>query len=176
MTQNAHLWAVGYDEMDRAEEVRAEIARLAEKHCLILLDSAVGVRFPDGSITLDGEPFVVTANIRGRTLVSFLTGLVLGAPPLTGAAAGALLRGAGAATSAEAGIGEDFVSEVEGLMKPGTSTLFVLDREGDMEAISQGIRGLGGTLLRTNVDLERARLIQSTLAATSPVLKTWDTQ
>ena len=50
-------------------------------------------------------------------------------------------------------------------MKPGTSTLFILDQEGDMDAILQGIKGLGGTVLKTNVDLERAKLIQSTLAA-----------
>ena len=87
----------------------------------------------------------------------------MGAPPLTGAAVGALLRGTGGTASEDAGIDEDFVSEVEGLMRPGTSALFVLDREGDMAAILQGIRGLGGTVLKTNVDLERAKFIQSTL-------------
>ena len=50
-------------------------------------------------------------------------------------------------------------------MRPGTSALFVLDSEGDMDAILHAIRGLGGTVLKTNVDMERARLIQSTLAA-----------
>jgi uncharacterized membrane protein len=43
--------------------------------------------------------------------------------------------------------------------------LFVLDQEGDMPAILQGIRGLGGTVLKANVDLQRAQMIQSTLAA-----------
>jgi len=43
----------------------------------------------------------------------------------------------------------------------------VLDCEGDMEVILHGIRGLGGTVLKTNVDVERARLIQSTLSAPS---------
>jgi len=62
---------------------------------------------------------------------------------------------------------EDFVRQVEGLMKPGTSALFVLDDEGDMEVILHKIRGLGGTGLKTNVDLERAKLIQSTLATGS---------
>ena len=52
-------------------------------------------------------------------------------------------------------------------MKPGTSAIFVLDDEGDMDVILHRIRGLGGTVLKTNVDLERARLIQSTLAAPS---------
>jgi uncharacterized membrane protein len=57
--------------------------------------------------------------------------------------------------------------EVGGLIKPGTSVLFVLDEVGNMDAILRGIRGLGGTVLKTNVDLERARLIQSTLAASA---------
>ena len=52
-------------------------------------------------------------------------------------------------------------------MKPGTSALFVLDDEGDMDVILHAIQGLGGTVLRTNVDLQRAQLIQSTLAAAS---------
>jgi hypothetical protein len=34
-----------------------------------------------------------------------------------------------------------------------------------MDVIVAALRGLGGTLLQTNVDVERARLIQSTLSA-----------
>jgi uncharacterized membrane protein len=52
-------------------------------------------------------------------------------------------------------------------MKPGTSAVFVLDAGGDLGVILHAIRGLGGTVLKTNVDVERARLIQSTLAADS---------
>jgi uncharacterized membrane protein len=50
------------------------------------------------------------------------------------------------------------------MMRPGTSAVFVLDEEGNMDVILRTIRGLGGTVLKTNVDLERAKLIQSTLA------------
>jgi uncharacterized membrane protein len=167
----SHLWAVGYDDMTGADQLRDSIARLGERHCLVLLDTAVAVRYPDGSFTLDGEPFVAVVNKHGRTLASLLAGLALGAPPLTAAAAGVLCRAAGGVSPSAVGIGEDFVSEVAGLVKPGTSALFVLDREGDMEAILQGIRGLGGTVLKTNVDLERARLIQSTLAAAPPPIR-----
>jgi uncharacterized membrane protein len=52
-------------------------------------------------------------------------------------------------------------------MKPGTSAIFVLDDGGEMDVILHAIRGLGGTVLKTNVDVEHARLIQSTLAAPS---------
>ena len=165
MSPCGHLWALGYDDRGRAAQVRKEIIRLSEKHCLILLDTAVAVRYPDGSITLDGEPFVAATSHRGPTGARFLAGLALGAPPLTGAAVGALLRGTGSCASAGVGIGEDVVNAAGLLMKPGTSALFVLDQAGDMEAILQGIRGLGGTVLKTAVDRARAKLIQSTLAA-----------
>jgi uncharacterized membrane protein len=57
------------------------------------------------------------------------------------------------------------VTEVENLMQPCSSALFVLDRAEDMAAILKGIRGLRGKVLKTNVDLQRAQLIQATLAA-----------
>jgi uncharacterized membrane protein len=171
MTKCGHLWAVAYNDMERAEQVRVEITKLGDRHCLNIRDTAVVVRYPDGSVTLDGEPLVAATNFSGRTFASFLAGLALGAPPLTGAVAGALVRGTGGVAN-EVGIPDDFVSEVAGLMKPGTSALFVLDQAGDMAAILRGIRGLGGTVLKTNVDLERAKLIQSTLAAaTAKIVK-----
>ena len=99
---------------------------------LFLLDIAVVVRHPDGSFTFDRKPFPSVRNILGCTAVGFLAGLVLAAP-LTGATLGALVGGAGtAASAAAAGIGDDFIQEVELLMKPGTSALFVLDQEGDI--------------------------------------------
>ncbi len=170
MDKTGHLWAIGYDGMGRASQVRDEITRLgwdANQEYLSLLDIAVVVRHPDGSFTFDRKPFPGVGNILGCTAVGFLAGLVVAAP-LTGATIGALVGGAGtAAAAAAAGIRADFVREVEGLMKPGTSALFVLDDEGDMDVILHTIHGLGGTVLKTNVDLERAKLIQSALAGTA---------
>ena len=161
-----HLWAVGYDTIERANEVREEIVRLGwVENRLILADAAVVVRHLDGSFTVDRERFPTGANIMGASAVGFLAGLVLGVP-IVGAAIGAMVGGAGTAMNAmSAGIADDFVQDVQRLMKPGTSAIFVLDLEGDMDVILHAIRGLGGTVLKTNVDVERARLIQSTLAA-----------
>jgi uncharacterized membrane protein len=163
MSNSGHLWAVGFDDMERADQVRAEIAKLAEGHCLVVLDTAVVVRYPDGSATLNGEPFVCVPSFRGHTLLGFLAGLSMGAPPLTGAAADTWVRAAGG-SPAGVGIEDDFIRDVQSLIKPGTSALFVLDQAQDMTSILQGIRGLGGSVLKTNVDLEHAKLIQSTLA------------
>src|SRR5439155_2930737 len=148
MTTSAHLWAIGYDDMTQAAAVRDKLVNLGwDKHYLILEDIAVVVRHPDGSFTLNREAFPTVSNVAGCTLIGLLAGLVLGVP-LAGAAVGAMVGGAGAAVSATIGIDDDFVRDVERLMKPGTSALFVLDSEGDMEVILHGIRGLGGRVMK----------------------------
>jgi uncharacterized membrane protein len=163
-----HLWAVGYDDTKRASEVLEEIFRLGRaQNSLLLDDVAVAVRHPDGSFTLERERLDAASNVLGLSAVGFLAGLVLGVP-FVGAAIGAAVGGAGTVgVMASAGINGDFIKEVQALMKPGSSAIFVLDSEGDMDVILHGIRGLGGTVLKTNVDAERARLIQSALAAPS---------
>jgi uncharacterized membrane protein len=169
MTKFGNLWAIGYDDMERANQVRDEIIGLGwDKHYLLLQDIAVVVRHEDGSFTLNREKVPAATNILGSSVVGFLAGLVIGGP-ITGALIGAVVGSVAStvAVSTSVGIGDDFIKEVEKLMKPGTSAIFVLDEEGDMDVILYQIRGLGGTVLKTNVDLERAKLIQSTLAAPS---------
>ena len=122
------------------------------------------MRCADGSFTLDGEPFRVATNTPDSTAARFFADFALGTPPLTAAAVGTVLDRFGAAADA-VGISEDFVRAVHELSRPGTSVLFVLDDGGNINAILHAIRGLGGTVLKTNVDQERAMLIQSTLTA-----------
>jgi uncharacterized membrane protein len=172
MKTNSHLWAIGFDDSERADQVRDQIIELgwgagkAGKY-LILEDIAVVVRHPDGRFTFDRKPFPGIANIVASTGAGFLAGLVLAAP-ITGATIGALLGSAGTLGATRAGISDAFVRDVETMMKPGSSALFVLDEAGDMDVILHRIQGLGGTVLSTNVDLERTKLIQETLAKAAP--------
>ena len=172
MTSATHLWAIAFEDKERADHARDEISRLARGtgragKYLLLEDVAVAVRHPDGSFTVDRKPLPVAGNLFGCTAVGFFAGLAVGAP-LTGATVGAAIGAAGTAISAaSAGISDDFVRQVEVLLKPGTSALFVLDDAGDMEMILRTIHGLGGTVLKTNVDPERLKLIQSALSASA---------
>jgi uncharacterized membrane protein len=168
MSTTAHLWAIGYDDMGRADQVKEEITRLGwgkgrGGKYLILEDVAVVVRHPDGSFTINREPFPYVGNILASTTVGFLAGLAL-AVPMTGAALGALAGSTGSALAARVGLGDDFIREVESLMKPGTSALFVMDEVADMDMILHSIQGLGGTVLKTNVDPVQAKRIQQSLA------------
>src|SRR5215470_14224031 len=95
MTKSGHLWAVGYDDMGRANQVRDEIINLGwNKQYLELDDVAVVVRHPDGSFTFDRKAFPAASNVLGCSVVGLVAGLVVGAP-LIGAAVGAMVGGAG---------------------------------------------------------------------------------
>jgi len=164
MTGSRNLWAIGFDTIEQANHLRDQIIKLGwDNHSLILEDLVLVARHPDGSFSLDREKFPTGTNVLGCTAVGFIVGLVLGGPVL-GAAVGALVGGVSSLSAAGVGIGDDFVEQVKTLMTPGTCALFVLDSEGDMDEILYAIRGLGGTVLKTTVDLKRAQLIQSALA------------
>ena len=84
MTTAARLWAIGYDNMERADQVLDVITELGwgpgiAGSSLALLDIAVVVRHPDGSFAIDRKRFPGVANILACAGVGFLAGLVLAA-------------------------------------------------------------------------------------------------
>jgi uncharacterized membrane protein len=162
MNRAGNLWAVVFDDPAAAERVRAEVRALQDVHCLMIDDVAIVTRLPDGTFKLDREPNSGLAVTGGLGVIGFLAGLVV-AQPLAGAAAGTLLGGALAAAGARVGISDEFVREVEVLMTPGATVLFVMDEWGDREAVLHNLRGLGGTVLKTNVDPGWAKEVQAAL-------------
>jgi uncharacterized membrane protein len=163
MTAAAHLWAIAYDEPTRAEAVRQEVLAVSGKgNSLVLIDAAILACHADGSFTLDRKP-LPTLGSTPRSKLSLLVGLAL-VGPLTGRAVDAMLGDGSFGTPNSTGISESFVGEIKTLLKPGISALLVLDEEGNLEEVLAAIRGLGGIVVKTNVDLERAKLIQSTLS------------
>lgn len=163
-----NLWALGYEQPSRAKEVRAEILRFESIHGLRVLDAIVVTRLPDGSFTLErDDPQTVTKGALGFGLLGFLIGLVV-LEPLAGAAIGATLGGLGSASAKQLGIDEGFLDEVKALIKPGTSALFLLTTTNNPDAVLHHIRGLGGSVLKTNVNAELARQVQESLNAPRP--------
>ena len=166
MTNSAHLWAFGYDDMERAQQVREVFISMASPDpCLLLMDIAVLVRHPDGAMTFDRQPFPVTGNILAGGTLGFLAGLALASPLLTEAAVGALESFDLSDVSKAVGINENFKRDVAAMMKPGTSALLVLDVVADLKAALKRVQGLGGTVLKTNVNVQHAKMIQSMLRA-----------
>src|SRR5262245_29786333 len=162
MTKSGHLWAVGYDDMGRADQVRDEIINLGwNKQYLELDDVAVVVRHPDGSFTFDRK------SIPGRVQRPGLQRGGIGCGP--GGRRPTDRRGRwchGGRRWLRRGLGlgwnrRRLCQASEGADEARDVRHFRLRRR----------RGYGRDIardtLKTNVDLERAKLIQSTLAAPS---------
>ena len=166
MPESAHLWAIGFDDLEGAGRFRNAITALAGPvQNLLLRDLAILVRNSDGSYTLDRQPFPAAGNLLDGGPLGFLAGIALSVPLLTATAVGDLLGLAGRSISKAVGIDDQFVREIENMMRPGTSAVLMLDLVGDLGAALTGVSGLGGKILKTNVDVDRAKLLQSTLRA-----------
>jgi uncharacterized membrane protein len=161
-----NLWALGYDDPTRAKEVRAEILRFENIHGLHVIDAIAVTRLQDGSFTLqrDDAP-TTTTGILGFGFLGLLIGLVV-LEPLAGAAIAATLGGFSVVSAGRIGIDDGFLNEVKELIKPGTSALFLLTKTDNPEGVLYHIRGLGGTVLKTNVHADLAQQVQEALHAT----------
>lgn len=161
--RSGHVWAITYDDMDGAERAKQVLLGLGwDQHYVNLVDVIVVVRRPDGTFVVENEPFPTTANLLGCTTLGFIAGAVLAAP-LVGAAVGAFVGAASSALARCSVMADDFVREVQAAVRPGTSALLLLAGGADVPVVVRRIRGLGGTVFKTNVDLEQARAIQESL-------------
>ena len=165
---SAHLWAVGFDNVNRADQVRKIIVSLADpQRALRLLDIAVLVRSQDSFLLLNGRVFPTGKHVWRHGTLGLLAGFALAVPLLSDEAVARLFDSSGKDPSHDVGIDEPFQLEIGSMMRPGTSALLVLDIADDVNAVVDHLRGLGGTILKTNVDIERAHWIQAVLAEKS---------
>jgi len=83
MSTFGNLWAIGYDDMARAQTVRAELLELEGKFSFKSLDTLVVVRNLDGSFLVNRKsPSVIEGALVSGTL-GFLAGLIV-LQPLAG--------------------------------------------------------------------------------------------
>jgi uncharacterized membrane protein len=131
---------------------------------LRLLDIAVLVRPVDGALLFDGKTLVSERHPTQFRTLGILAGFALAVPLLSDAAVARSFDSSPTEVANSLGIDEEFKESIGAIMRPGTSALLVLDVAENINSILSGLRGLGGTVLKTNVDIERAELVQSTLA------------
>ena len=86
--------------------------------------------------------------------------------PLAGAAIGA---GAGAVSGAltDFGIDDKFMKDVAAAIPPGGAALFLLVRKMTTDKVLEGLKGVGGVVLRTSFDKSKDDAIRAALAAQS---------
>jgi uncharacterized membrane protein len=172
----SHLWAVSYADQSLANQTRDRLFEMEAEGLLSLKDMVLVHRLPDGSFELDQEVSKAHGGTEKGAGLGFIVAVLLACAGPAGRAALAAL-GVGTLVGAVLGRFVDFINEmkidptfvrqVEEGMKPGSSVLFLLDRAGGLDRLLPRLHGLGGEVLRTNVDVERASQIQAALKSPS---------
>jgi uncharacterized membrane protein len=83
--------------------------------------------------------------------------------PLAGAALGAA-SGAVSGALTDVGINNKFMKDTAAAILPGTAALFVLVRRVTADKVLEGLKGEGGTVLKTSLDHTKEAALQAALA------------
>lgn len=157
------LLVIAFPSEEKAEEVRKKLFTMQKEYLIELGDAVVAVKSADGEVKLN-QLFNTTA--LGGVSGAFwgaLIGLIF-MMPLAGAAIGA---GAGAVSGAmtDFGIDDKFMKEVAAAVPPGGAALFLLVRKMTTDKVLEGLKGVGGVVLRTSFDKSKEDAIRAALTA-----------
>jgi uncharacterized membrane protein len=156
----ADLIAIGYRDETTALEAQHEAERLA--HDLIIQPDAIAaiVRHRDGKFKVHTTAHAVA----GGTAYGMFWGLLFGLlffVPLFGMAVGA---GLGALMGKiESGVDKEFLKEVQNLLQPGSSALFLVVEKVTPDKAVDALSRFGGTVLKTSLSKEAEAELQAEL-------------
>jgi len=156
------LVVVGYDDMFKAEEVRLKLRKLQKDYLIDLADAVVAVKDDKGNIKLNQMINTTAAGAVGGAFWGTLIGLIF-LMPLAGAALGAA-SGAVSGALTDLGINNKFMKDTAAAIQPGTAALFVLVRKVTGDKVLEGLKGEGGTVLKTSLDHTKEAALQTALA------------
>jgi uncharacterized membrane protein len=157
------LVVIAFPSEEKAEEVRQKLFTMQKEYLIELGDAVVAVKNPDGAVKLN-QLFNTTA--LGGVSGAFwgaLIGLIF-MMPLAGAAIGAG-AGAGSGALTDFGIDDKFMKDVAAAIPPGGAALFLLVRKMTTDKVLEGLKGVGGVVLRTSFDKSKEDAIRAAIAA-----------
>jgi len=160
----ADLIAIGYSDTTTAAAAAEEVARLSAD--LIIQPDAVAVivRDQDGKYHVTTSHHPVGAGATWGMFWGFLFGLLFFVP-VFGLAIGAGL-GALMGKVEKAGIDKEFQEQVRGMVKPGTSALFLVVEKVTPDEATDALRRFGGTVLKSSLSKDTEQELQSALHGT----------
>ena len=155
------LIAIGYPDVTTAEEAADEARRLAQD--LIIQPDAIAaiVRDADGKYHVHTSHHPVGAGASWGMFWGLLFGVLFFVPVIgiaVGVGLGALL---GKVT--KAGIDRQFQDQVRGMLKPGTSALFLMVEKVTPDKAVEAMSKYGGTVLKTSLSKQGEQELQDAL-------------
>ena len=150
-----------FDTVDGAKHAAKELRRAQTDGLVTIVDHAVA-EWPEGKSRPDiDHHHDDTARGAGWGALWGLIGGALFMVPLVGVAAGAAI-GALAKATEDAGITKEQLQTIRTELSEGTSALFLVTENADMDRLGERLRGVHSKLLTTNLtDAERATLLET---------------
>jgi uncharacterized membrane protein len=139
------LIAIVYPSEQAAEAVRAKLFEMQKEYLIEIGDAVIAVKSADGAVKLN--------QLFNTTAVGAVSGGFWGM--LIGALSGALT---------DFGIEDNFMKTLAESVQPGNAVLFVLIRKMTADKVLDGIKGLGGVVLRTSFDHDNEQKLRDALA------------
>jgi len=157
------LVVIAYDEPFKAEEVRTKLRKLQQEYLVDLEDAVVAVKDDKGKVQLHQTYNLTAMGAMSGGFWGALIGLIF-VNPLLGLAVGA---GAGAVSGAltDVGVNDNFMKELAGSFKNGSSLLFVLVRKATPDKVLAELQGTGGKVVKTSLTHEQETKLQAALDA-----------
>jgi uncharacterized membrane protein len=157
----SELVVIGFPTEAKAEEVRQKLLAMHKEYLLELGDAVVAVKDAHGRIKLNQLLNTTATGAVSGAFWGSLIGLIF-LMPMAGAALGAASGALGGAL-ADVGINDRWMKETAAAIKPGTAALFVLVRRATADKVLEGLRGDGGTVMKTSLDHTKEAALQAAL-------------
>jgi uncharacterized membrane protein len=156
------LLVIEFPSEAKAEGVREMLLAMQKEYLIDLGDAVVAVKDERGRVKLNQLFQPVAQGAGSGMLWGALIGLIF-MMPLAGAAVGAA-SGALAGRLADLGIDDEFMEQAARTLQSGNAALFLLIRKMTTDKVLAGLRGVGGTVLRSSFDETKEEALQAALA------------
>jgi uncharacterized membrane protein len=167
MAEDSYIAVIVFDDPYKGHEARAAALRLAGESHMQLDETAVAIKYGDGKVQIFQDQDVTAQRKNEGHWLGIAAACLTGVQPLilAGTAAGALF---GRLT--DHSITKPFIKEVDAMLKPGTSALFVQGPgAGDgtrLAALQERLHPYGGRLLRTTLPPDITQALQQAVTVT----------
>jgi uncharacterized membrane protein len=148
----SELFVVAFDDELKAEQVRLDLLSLKHGHLVDVEEAVVVIRTVSGKVRMHHATHFTAPGALGGGFLGMMAGLMLLNPVLAviGGLTGSAL-GAVAGALKELGIDEPFMKELASPLKPGSSALFILVKEGQPEQVCAEVETFGGKIIQTRL-------------------------
>jgi uncharacterized membrane protein len=160
------LFVVAFDGELKAEQVRLDLLSLRHRHLVDLEEAVVVIRTASGKVRMHHSTHFTAPAALGAGFLGMMVGLMLLNPILaviggiTGTALGAVVG-----ALKELGIDEPFMKELATHLKPESSALFILVKEGPPQKIYAEVEKFGGKILQTRLAHQDETKLEAALTA-----------